>query len=333
MSAIESVFPNAKHLLCHWHINKNILAKCKKMFLDKETWNLFMSVWGTVVAANTEVEYLRRINELTTTFSHTPTAVAYVFDTWLNPYKERFIAAWTNNCMHFDNLTTKRVESAHAKLKKQLGCSLGNFDSLWSKIHSLLELHFTEIKASFEKSATVVQHKESWGITELCGCLNRRIHGLPCAHELAHYVRDEVLIPLSALDTHWKRLHIIPRDQPQIPDFILELNRFVDKIMKEDSVKWPYYARKIREIFDPNTTHLVEPKEKVKTRGRLSKKDKSTRRKPSAFELVDVPCVDMCIPSSTQNSVASACVTDKIQKKRVKKISVRHKLQTTTADK
>ena len=36
INAIERVFPNAKHLLCRWHVNKNVIAKCKKLFATKE---------------------------------------------------------------------------------------------------------------------------------------------------------------------------------------------------------------------------------------------------------------------------------------------------------
>lgn len=36
MNAISTVFPNATHLLCRWHISRNVLVKCKKMFLTKE---------------------------------------------------------------------------------------------------------------------------------------------------------------------------------------------------------------------------------------------------------------------------------------------------------
>ena len=51
-----------------------------------------------------------------------------------------------------------RAESAHAKLKTYLGSSFQNFETSWSKIHALLELQHTEIKASFEKSINVVLH-------------------------------------------------------------------------------------------------------------------------------------------------------------------------------
>lgn len=42
MNAISRVFPTATHLLCRWHINKNVLTKCKKLFSTKEVCDLFM---------------------------------------------------------------------------------------------------------------------------------------------------------------------------------------------------------------------------------------------------------------------------------------------------
>ncbi|VVA40046.1 PREDICTED: FAR1-RELATED SEQUENCE, partial [Prunus dulcis] len=51
------------------------------------------------------------------------------------------------------------TESAHAKLKRQLGSSQLNFERSWVTIHSLLELEHTEIKASFEKSLCFIQHR------------------------------------------------------------------------------------------------------------------------------------------------------------------------------
>lgn len=36
MKAISLVFSSATHLLCRWNINRNVLAKCKKLFEMKE---------------------------------------------------------------------------------------------------------------------------------------------------------------------------------------------------------------------------------------------------------------------------------------------------------
>ncbi|KAL2489285.1 Uncharacterized protein Fot_42577 [Forsythia ovata] len=58
----------------------------------------------------------------------------------------------------------------------------------------------------------------------------------------------------------------------------------------------------LREMYEPSTTSLVPPAEKVKTKGRpLSKVDTSTKRDPSYFEFVEL-CNDSHSPSTT-NSV------------------------------
>lgn len=76
--------------------------------------------------------------------------------TWLDSYKERIIACWTNICLHLVNVNSNRTKSAHAKIKRQLRTSGRNFEQYWSNIHLLLELQHTEIKALFEKSLTIV---------------------------------------------------------------------------------------------------------------------------------------------------------------------------------
>ena len=41
-SAINSrISSNIVHLLCMWHINNNVLKKCRKFFHSKEAWNVF----------------------------------------------------------------------------------------------------------------------------------------------------------------------------------------------------------------------------------------------------------------------------------------------------
>lgn len=48
MNALECIFPNSAHMLCIWHIHKNILSKCKSKFLDGEAWDQFYSSWMAV---------------------------------------------------------------------------------------------------------------------------------------------------------------------------------------------------------------------------------------------------------------------------------------------
>ena len=57
MKAINIVFANASYLLCKWHINKNVLTKCKKMFETKAKWDRFTLYWNMLVNSSTEEEF------------------------------------------------------------------------------------------------------------------------------------------------------------------------------------------------------------------------------------------------------------------------------------
>nr|CCA18090.1 Pc21g00130 putative [Albugo laibachii Nc14] len=133
MAAIDKVFSSSSHLLCIWHINKNILAKCKRQFETSEEWTVFLQQWCILVAANTELEYEKQWKELSDSFKTKPKVLEYLANTWLI-YKERFVNAWTSKYRHFGNKATSRVEGAHAYIKKFLQVSTGDLLSVLSKL-------------------------------------------------------------------------------------------------------------------------------------------------------------------------------------------------------
>ena len=49
MNSLVKVFPSCKNLLCIWHINKNIMANCKKKFEVAEGWKTFISDWNSMI--------------------------------------------------------------------------------------------------------------------------------------------------------------------------------------------------------------------------------------------------------------------------------------------
>ena len=79
------------------------------------------------------------IDYLVDDFRDFPQILAYMKITWIDKYKERFVACWTDTVIHLRNTTSNRDESAHAKLKRDLCSFLENFDTSWAKIHALLE--------------------------------------------------------------------------------------------------------------------------------------------------------------------------------------------------
>ncbi len=60
MNACESFFQDINHLLCLWHINKNVLTKCKFDFFSEESWNVFYLKWKLMMYSSSEEEILNK---------------------------------------------------------------------------------------------------------------------------------------------------------------------------------------------------------------------------------------------------------------------------------
>ncbi|XP_020418037.1 protein FAR-RED ELONGATED HYPOCOTYL 3 [Prunus persica] len=317
MNALHEVFPGVRHLLCTWHINKGVLGKFKNVFEDKASPDKFLISWNMLVSSNTEAEYERHLLALQTNFKDHNSIINYVKETWLILYKERFVAAWTNTCMHFGNTTSNRAETAHAKLKKQLGNSMCTFGTSWDKIHPLIELQHNKIKASFEKSLSFVQHdcrkedfKELIGFVSIsaldnimvelkrldyigvdsisCGCIIKHTHGLPCAHEMQEFKQTHRPIPLDCIHPRWRKLYFLeprPIATSNNPPENAQLELFVKWFQSCSSETKRHFSMKLQEIMNPASTTLTQPQLKIKTKGR-PKVDTSTQRLPSAFEVV-----------------------------------------------
>ena len=41
MSACEKVFPHTNHILCRWHISRNIFKNCRRIIKSYRDWELF----------------------------------------------------------------------------------------------------------------------------------------------------------------------------------------------------------------------------------------------------------------------------------------------------
>ncbi|XP_028053414.1 uncharacterized protein LOC114257809 [Camellia sinensis] len=192
------------------------------------------------------------------------------------------------------HLLCRWAESAHAKLKEQLGFNQVNFECSWTKIHSLLELHHVDIKASFEKSLTVIRHQfKPSHLREFRG----NISIIALDHVLAESKRANDVgidasgrpIPFDSINPHWRTLELVQKlknDKVELscePKFGFILKRFnaSNYIMQLEIL------HKLGEIANPQSTFLIEPDVKPNPRGKGHKKvDVSTRRDSCAFELV-----------------------------------------------
>ncbi|OVA14297.1 Transposase [Macleaya cordata] len=285
MNAIDVVFPGASRLLCTSHMTRDVVTNCKKAFEENyELWNDFCRGWEYVWKAKTKDEYMDAFPDfLMAWLPRYPSCIAYLRDTWL-VHKEQFVLAWTQKIKHFGNTTIDRVESEHGQLKKHLGPSLGSFITCWEAMHDMINNEIVQIKASFEKSLTTVKHEHhgpafkelrnhvSHHALELiqlelnrsedvdigvasCKCVLRSTHGLPCAHELIQYAKEGRPIPLSAIDSQWKQLSVVPLVEKRIDfDFLPEVQLLRQRWIEASETERCSLVEKLEEIAKPKTT-------------------------------------------------------------------------------
>ncbi|OVA11700.1 hypothetical protein BVC80_8207g8 [Macleaya cordata] len=283
-SVVELGCERGGKLLCAWHIGRNVMTHLKKVI--QKNMPLVLELyddWNTVVTAET-------------------------------PEKEHFEFAWTNKIKHYGNATNNRVESDHNTLKTYLGGSTGDFITCWKEIYNMISNQIVNIKSAFQRSLTSTLHEHNKlifralrnlvshyalkqindevrksgnvGIDERsCGCVVRTSMGLPCDHELVKYSREGRPIPLSAVDSHWKHLSMMPVVEKKLefdysPILAMIRQRWIDSTATEQEVMF----EQLKEIATPKTTNSQEPSKSVRTRGTPRMNDKSTKRDPSEFE-------------------------------------------------
>lgn len=114
MNALSTVFSNAKHLLCQKHIGEDVRkyvnAICSKAFPGESLSlvNLFTKRWNVVVKSRTIEKYNEALIALEDEWNGFPVIIKYIHDTWLDPYRERFVSVWIDDTMHYGNNTTNR---------------------------------------------------------------------------------------------------------------------------------------------------------------------------------------------------------------------------------
>lgn len=124
IAAHSKKFPEATHLLCLWHINKNVVSNCKILF-SADDWIEFYSTWQKVLYANTEEIFEEKWAAMKIKHAENWLAMEYLENKIINPHKKKVIRCYTNLVMHFGHTATSKVESQHKKLKNFLHSSTG----------------------------------------------------------------------------------------------------------------------------------------------------------------------------------------------------------------
>jgi hypothetical protein len=232
MGAIRLVFPSAKLVLCLWHVEKNVAARCKRFFRDGEAWNEFFRAWGALLQSATPEGYFEALGDFWTRFSGSPGAIDYLEKTWL-PYREALAKAWTNRILRFGITTTSRVEGSHRALKGYLQVSTGDLHAVVERMGLLVANQAVEARAAKAQALTrlgadlrialfvdllgvaspvglrqILQQRrkltgDPLAVPEPCTGAFRAVMGLPCAHELVDRVRSGDSLQPRDLHPYW----------------------------------------------------------------------------------------------------------------------------------
>lgn len=64
LGAIKIVCPRYPHLLCIWHINKNVTQNTKQHFSTNDEYQEFLQLWNQLIYSTTEDDYSNRLAEI-----------------------------------------------------------------------------------------------------------------------------------------------------------------------------------------------------------------------------------------------------------------------------
>ncbi|XP_056685769.1 uncharacterized protein [Spinacia oleracea] len=275
--AIDDVFPKSHHMLCIRHIAKNVEAREKPDTRSALFSSRFLRYWNKIVYAETEAEY----------------------------EANKVLQAYTKKIFHLGNRTTNRVESAHNALKRFFMTSTGSLDTIWKRLHSLLELQENEIKAIFARSENIDLHitvlhllsqfrgkvshlpirkiNEEYGRHKVgtdpatCGCYLRTSHGLPCAYEMMLLDGEGKSIELNDVHIFWRTIHMEgfktsntppdPCSKYQDDDNEI-LKSFFEKMKNQAPEAKKQYIFQLEKIMHPKSVPLEEPVYDRKPKGR-----------------------------------------------------------------
>ncbi|XP_077221058.1 PKS-NRPS hybrid synthetase cheA-like [Tasmannia lanceolata] len=329
MRAIQVVFPRAMNLLCVWHIEKNILSKCKRHFQDGDIWDIFFSSWSTLIESPTEMAYHKAWKDFQDEFKDKVIALNYISSTWLL-FKECFIKAWTEKYLHFSNRATSRVEGAHSMLKIYLQLSTGDFYLVKTKICLAIENQFEEIKTklSAEKIKVpsdlrilffdeLINHVSIFALRELFKqyklatsnpnlptCKNHftATMGLPCTHKMRSLLDEGKVLHLGDIHSQWRIDDRTFSDIGVVKNNKEKMKMILDDF-QEEYTKWPFSQQEVAlnqlsHLIGTSMPMLREPSiQNPRGRPPTSKNKKSMRsttREPSEFEIVGARKCSTC---------------------------------------
>ncbi|KAG6990012.1 PKS-NRPS hybrid synthetase [Fusarium oxysporum f. sp. conglutinans] len=261
MNAISSLtcFPEASLLLCIWHINKAVLSNCMPAFAKGrdhtegiEEWREFYRLWQEIAYSKTKEAYNERLQKFRERYEADHLIeVGYIITIWLEPHKEKFVRAWTDQWLHFEQYATSRCEGIHHLVKSDMNSSQADLFEAWRVIKRVITNQLSEIQANqarqqvttpnIQESMALYDNIRGWVsheailrvegqrkrlLSELPACTGvfSKTTGLPCAHIILPLQQKEECLQISHFHSHWRYR------RPGSPQLIIQPRRHFDRL-------------------------------------------------------------------------------------------------------
>ena len=145
ISVLSTVFSCTNHLLCIWHLQKNVLAYIKnKIYTEMMKKNLkqpehetFMNKaitemqtdWNKILWASIIEKYEQNWALFQTHYSNWSAIVNYLTNQWIS-HKKKIVSVWINKILYYSTMITSWIEDFQEVLKHQLSNSTGNLKNV-----------------------------------------------------------------------------------------------------------------------------------------------------------------------------------------------------------
>jgi hypothetical protein len=181
MEAIATRFPTyptihsegTRHVLCLWHLHRNVAKNCKAFFAIDEEWEAFLAAWHAIIYADTQADFKTAWIRLVTDYheSHRED-VDYVATIWLKPWMDRLCKYHTNELRHYGITTTSRAEGIHRVLKTNLQFSTGDLVTVIDRIEVMLMNQLKKYRKDIGKAQRSTPYDFHYTIfRNLIGCV------------------------------------------------------------------------------------------------------------------------------------------------------------------
>ncbi|KAM4055563.1 MULE transposase [Hirsutella rhossiliensis] len=240
------LFHPLPHILCRWHINKNVLAKTKRHFppglrnadgrvMRAPEFTAFIKDWNSLVRSPTKEEFKENLQKLQGG-RHPAAAVTYATNTWIVPWKEKFVVCFIDQHRHFGHTTTSIIESLHATMKRTVWSSTGDLSTVFRGLHrfwvdqeasvatadinatgkvptATFQRLYELIREHVTPSAMKLMLKEQRSLDKdlsksppgPCHCSLFTAYGIPCRHVIHTTLCIKGCIELEEIDPYWRQ--------------------------------------------------------------------------------------------------------------------------------